>query len=132
MKQIINLHENPGKIKNSKSIFNNIKIINIDYSQENFLVFFLNTTLTLINAEVLFKGGLDSCLVDPKTIFRKALINNSSSIIVAHNHPSGDLTPSQEEDEVFNNLKGIGKLIGIDVIDSIIFNQTEYYSPIEV
>ena len=132
MKQIINLHENPGKIKNSKSIFNNIKIINIDYSQESFLVFFLNTKLTLINAEVLFKGGLDSCLVDPKTIFRKALINNSSSIIVAHNHPSGDLTPSQEEDEVFNNLKGIGKLIGIDVIDSIIFNQTEYYSPIEV
>jgi len=128
MRRIIELKENPDRIFDAKSIFNNIKKINIDYSQENFLVFFLNTKNVPLDVEVMFKGGLDACLIDPKTIFRKALLFNSSRIIVAHNHPSGDVSPSEEDIEVFNKLQEIGNMLGLDVLDSIVFNETSYYS----
>ena len=131
MERIITLKESIGKIKSAESIFSKIKEIKVDFCQENFLVFFLNTKLELIDVEILFKGGLNSCLIDPKTIFRKALLYNSNSIIVSHNHPSGDLTPSEEDQEIFKNLKEIGYLIGINVLDSIIFNKTQFYSSAE-
>jgi DNA repair protein RadC len=132
MKEFIELHENPGIIDSPKSIFDKIRKIKIDYSQENFLVFFLNTKATLINAEALFKGGLNSCLVDPKTIFRKALAYNSASIIIAHKHPAGDITPLIEDEKIFENLREIGDLIQLNVIDSIVFNQNEFFSMLDI
>jgi len=128
MKQIIELRENPDEIRCANCIFDNIKKIKIDYSQENFLVFFLNTQSVLLNVEVMFKGGLNACLIDPKTIFRKALLLNSARIIVAHNHPSGNVRPSEEDIVIFKKLEEIGEMLDLDVLDSIVFNETCYYS----
>jgi DNA repair protein RadC len=128
MKEILILNEPLGRITNPKDIFKKIKKIKIDYNQENFLVFYLNTPNQVKKKEVLFKGGLNSCLIDPKTIFRKCLIYNCSQIIIAHNHPSNDLHPSYEDKEIFNKLKEIGNILDLKVLDSIIFNKKEFYS----
>ena len=71
MKQILILKESKQDIKEPSDIFKNIQKINIDYKQENFLVFCLDSKNNIINTEVLFKGGLNTCLVDPKTILEK-------------------------------------------------------------
>lgn len=71
---------------------------------------------------------MDACVLDPKIIFKKALLKKSSNIIVAHNHPSEDLTPSEEDKLMAKTLKQIGEFIGIDVVDNVIFNKREFYS----
>lgn len=78
--------------------------------------------------QVLFKGSSEACLLDPKIIFKKSILNNATRIIVAHNHPSGDLTPSEEDVEMAKKLNQAGDLMNVDVLDNIIFNKTEYYS----
>lgn len=128
MKEILVLKESNKKIKDAKDIFKNIKKINIDFGQENFLVFYLSSANELIDSEVLFKGGLSECLVSQQTLFRKALLNNSAKIIISHNHPSGNLKPSNEDISIYNRLKEVGDLIGISIIDNIIFNEDEFYS----
>lgn len=131
MKRILKLHEqqdNKYLISDANSIFDRIKTINIDYNQENFLVFYLNTKNKLLNCEILFKGTMNACILDPKIIFKKALLNNAISIIVAHNHPSGELTPSEEDIAMAKRLKEIGEWIDVEVLDNIIFNEREYYS----
>lgn len=128
MKQLLIIQETKGSIKSPEDLFFKIKKININFSQENFLVICLNTKNQIISSEVLFKGGLDSCLIDPKIIFRYALLNNSNKIIIAHNHPSGNLSPSYEDKDVYNKLKSIGETLDLRVLDSIIFNEKEFYS----
>ncbi|MFH1644059.1 MAG: JAB domain-containing protein [bacterium] len=127
MKQILTLKENKG-FTNSAEVFKSIKKIDIDFKQENFLILCLNTKNKLIHSEVIFKGGLNACLICPKTLFRIALKYNSDKIIISHNHPSNDLNPSYEDIDVFKRLKKVGETIDIKVLDSIIFNKTEFYS----
>ena len=128
MKQLLKIKEPKGSVKSPEDLFSKIQRINIDFSQENFLVICLNTKNQVISSKVLFKGGLDSCLIDAKLVFRYALINNSSKIIIAHNHPSGNLAPSYEDKEVYVKLKDSGESLGLPILDSIIFNKTEFYS----
>ena len=77
---------------------------------------------------MVFMGGLNVCSVDPRTIFRIALLNNSDSIIIAHNHLSGGLKPSTDDINVFEMIKKAGELIGTKCLDSVIFNKKEFYS----
>ena len=131
MKQITNkdlvIYER-GKIKDSESIFKKIKKINIDYNQENVIMFCLSTTNKVLWNDILFKGGLDACVLDMKTIFRQALLKNAKNIVIAHNHPSGNLNPSMEDMMVFNAIKSASNIIDIGVLDFIIFNKKEFYS----
>ena len=127
MKELIILKKTKG-LQNEKDTFKSIKKINIDYDQENFIILCLDSKRKIIKSELIFLGGLNSCLIDHKVIFRKALINNSNSIIVAHNHPSGDLTPSKEDIDIYHTLKNIGNMLLLEVLDSIIFNKKEFYS----
>ena len=131
MKQILKLHEQEDtqkKINCAEDIFNNIKEIDIDYDQEHLLVFFLNVRKKLLKCEVLFKGGVTECIMDPKIIFRKALLNKAVAIIVAHNHPSNELCPSGADIQSTKDLVEAGKLLQIEVLDSVIFNPKEYWS----
>jgi len=131
MKQITNkdlvIYER-GKIKDSESIFKKIKKINVDYNQENVIMFCLSTTNKVLSNDILFKGGLDACIMDMKTMFRQALLKNAKSIILAHNHPSGNLNPSMEDRMVFDAIKSAGNVVDINVLDFIIFNKKEFYS----
>ena len=128
MKEIFIIKENKTKINSPSDIFKDIKDIKIDYGQENFIVFYLRSDNSMIKGDVLFKGGLNMTCVDPKIIYRNALLNNANSIIIAHNHPSGYLEPSKEDKEVYLKLKRAGEILTIGCLDSIIFNEREFYS----
>ena len=128
MKQILILKEPLGAIHSCSDIFDKIKKIKIDYDQENLILFSLNTKNQINDARVIFKGGLNGCVIDPKTIFRQALLNNACNIIIAHNHPSGDLKPSTEDKKIYELLTIIGENLQLNLLDSVIFNKNEYYS----
>lgn len=88
--------------------------------QEEFHVVTLTTKNVVINSHQVTVGTLDASLVHPREVFRRAIKDVSSSIILAHNHPSGDPTPSREDVAVTNRLEESGRLIGIDVLDHIV------------
>lgn len=96
--------------------------------QENFLVVFLNTKNHVIGHRILFTGGLDRSIVHPREIYKHALAYSAARIIVVHNHPSGDTTPSQNDLHVTEVLEEAGMTMGIPLLDHIIISKTGYTS----
>lgn len=99
---------------------------------EQFIAILLDTKNKVIGFHVVTVGVLDASLVHPREAFRAAIIANASSIILAHYHPSGDLTPSTDDWRVHRRLKDVGSLIGIDVLDSVIVSDTDGLSMAEI
>ena len=89
--------------------------------QERFVVACLDTKNRVQSVVEVTVGTLDASLVHPREVFKPAFIEGSSSIILSHNHPSGNTTPSREDIAVTDRLTDAGKLLGIDVLDHIIF-----------
>jgi DNA repair protein RadC len=96
--------------------------------KEHFIVLFLNTKNHVIAQETLSMGSLNASIVHPREVFRAAIKRSSASIICAHNHPSGDPSPSPEDIELTRRLAEAGKLIGIDVLDHVVFGDRSYIS----
>ncbi len=99
-----------------------------DRRQEFFFVLCLNGARELNNYEIVTKGLLNRSLVHPREVFAPAIENRSASVIVAHNHPSGNLKPSTEDKNVTDRLKDAGNILGIEVVDHIVFSNTDFYS----
>ena len=76
----------------------------------------------------LFVGSINKSIVHPRDIFRNAYLNNASFIICIHNHPSGDVSPSQEDIEFTNSLRELGHLHGIEIVDHLIVGGDSYFS----
>ncbi len=87
---------------------------------EKFMVVTLDTKLKVIGLHQVTVGTLDASLVHPREVFQHALLANASSIILVHNHPSGDTTPSSQDRSVTERLKKCGEMLGIQVVDHII------------
>lgn len=100
-------------------------------NQEHFLVASLNGAHEVIETRVSSIGILNRTLVHPREIFRQAIIDNASAIIIIHNHPSGNLEPSQEDIEITKRIKDAGFIVGIEVLDHIIISKCGYYSFLE-
>lgn len=97
--------------------------------REVFFVMCLNTKNQVVAVHRCHVGGLNMSLVVPREVFKSAIINNSASIIVSHQHPSQDPTPSREDIEVTARLVDCGHLLGIEVLDHLIVNaKAEFYS----
>ncbi len=94
-----------------------------DGKREEFHVVTLDTKNQFINSHCVSAGTLDASLVHPREVFRPAIKDVASSIILAHNHPSGDPKPSKEDFEITERLKEVGKLIGIEVLDHIVMGK---------
>ena len=99
-----------------------------DKKQEYFVVLTLDGANRLISNTVVFQGTLDRSLVHPREVFAKAIEDRAASIIVAHNHPSGNVEPSSEDLEVTWKLKEAGELLGIGVLEHIIVSKGEHRS----
>ncbi|MBR2603715.1 MAG: DNA repair protein RadC [Bacilli bacterium] len=99
-----------------------------DKKQEYFIVLYLDNKKYLIEKKVLFIGTINKSMVHPREIFKYAYIYSASSIIMVHNHPSGDTLPSKEDITLTNSLKEIGLLNGIPIIDHIIIGNNNYFS----
>ncbi len=101
----------------------------IGYEQkEHFVVIFLSTKNHILGHEVIAVGSLNACLVHVREVFKSAIRRSACSIIVSHNHPSQDTTPSQEDVQLTARLAQAAEIIGIDLLDHVIVSGTEYTS----
>ena len=103
----------------------------IKRKQECFYTIYLDNQNRIIEDKLLFIGTINKSLVHPREIFKEAYLLSASSIICVHNHPSGDITPSNEDIEITKKLKEVGNLLGIKILDHIIIGNNKYYSFIE-
>lgn len=97
-------------------------------NQEHFVVLFLNVKNEVLHKQTIFIGSLNSSIVHPREIFREAVKRSAASIIAAHNHPSGNPSPSPEDIEVTKRLIEAGSIMGIEVIDHIIIGDHKFLS----
>lgn len=96
--------------------------------QEHFVVLFLDTKNQVIHRQTIFIGSLNASIVHPREVFREAVKRSAASIIVIHNHPSGDPTPSKEDIHVTSRLVDSGKMIGIELLDHLIIGDRKFVS----
>jgi len=94
-----------------------------DFQVENFQVLLLNTRRKLIRVERISQGTLDTILVHPREVFKAAIAASAAAIVIVHNHPSGDPTPSEADIKVTRDLIRAGQLLKIDVLDHIIIGR---------
>lgn len=95
-----------------------------DPAKESFIVLVLNTRKRVIGHNLVTLGTLDACTIHPREVFRPAIIAAGSAVILMHNHPSGDPTPSEADIKVTRDLIRAGELLKIQVIDHVIVGQT--------
>ena len=103
----------------------------VNRKQEHFLCASVNGANEIINIRVVSIGLVDRSHVHPREVFADPLIDRASAVILAHNHPAGALNPSEQDIETTQRLQQAGKIMGITVLDHIIFNSTEYFSFLE-
>lgn len=96
-------------------------------AEERMVMLCLNTKNKIIGAFNVSIGTISQSIVHPREIFKRAILQNSASILIAHNHPSGDPTPSADDHSVTKRLAECGKLLGIDLIDHLIITPTREY-----
>lgn len=99
--------------------------------QECFAMLTLDGANRLIDSSIVFVGTLNQSLIHPREIFAKAIEDRAASIILAHNHPSGNLSPSAEDKAVTEKLRQAGELLGIEVLDHLIIAKSGFRSLIE-
>lgn len=114
-------------IQTTKDILREVKEI-ADKTQEHIMVLYLNARHQLIQKEVVALGNLNSSLIEPKEIFAPAIQTPSAFIILAHNHPSQDPTPSKEDIIFTKRVQAAGEILGIPLIDHLIVCPAAYFS----
>ena len=115
------------KIKNAEDIYKYVKNRFKNNYQEHLLVIFLNNQNEIIKDEVIFKGSINESLFHPREIFKKAIDYLAIKLILIHNHPSGSIKPSLNDDEFTIKMINNGKMLGIYVLDHLIIGDS-YYS----
>lgn len=115
-------------IKSSKEIAGYIRSLLRDLQNEVFGVVFMNRANKVKHYEVISVGGITGTVADPRVIFKKALIEDAVSIILFHNHPSGNLQPSHADQELTLKMVKAAKLFDIRILDHIIVSEEGYFS----
>lgn len=117
-----------NQITDSKTLYEILKPMTADLPHEEFWVIYLNKANKILSLESMSKGGVSGTVADVKIIFKKAVELLASSIILSHNHPSGNLKPSSADLELTRKMKEAGRVMEIEVLDHIIVAETGYYS----
>jgi DNA repair protein RadC len=112
----------------SNEIANYLRSALKDYRHEVFAVMFLNQANKVNHFEVVSEGGITGTVADPRVILKKAIEQDATSIILSHNHPSGSLKPSRQDEMLTGKIKEAAKYLDIRVIDHIIVSEDGYYS----
>jgi DNA repair protein RadC len=114
---------------NSPEVAANIIRVTIkDMAKEHFKLIILNTRNRIIGVLDISTGTLNASLVHPREVFKEAITRSASSVVVAHNHPSGDTQPSEEDIRITRRLVEAGKIMGIEVLDHIIVTRNSFLS----
>ena len=96
--------------------------------KEHLIGLFLDSRMKVIKKETIFTGSLNSSVIHPRDIFKKALDESAAAVIIAHNHPSGDPSPSEEDIQSSIEMKKAGDMLGIQFLDHIIIGDNKYFS----
>lgn len=121
------LNEKP-QLKDSKTAFILLQKELGDLNYENFCILLLNRANKVLRAVKISDGGITGTVVDPRKVFKIALDNNATSIILGHNHPSGQLAPSDADIKLTKKLKEAGDMLDLPVLDHLIIGDGNYYS----
>lgn len=130
----VKLQVSEGTTSKADCAFNTVNILRghyekLDVDQEHFTVMFLDNALNIRSIKTVFTGGISQSTIDSRVIFRLALLAGATRIIIAHNHPSGDCTPSLDDHNITNLIKDIGKFHQIPLMDHIVLgSNNEFYS----
>lgn len=119
---------NRSQVTDSKTLYDILKPMMADLPHEEFWVIYLNKAHKIISMEAISKGGVAGTVADVKIIFKKAIELLASSLILAHNHPSGNITPSAADRDLTRKMRETGKIMEIEVLDHIIVTSADYYS----
>lgn len=116
-------------LDNPERIADLLREENRAYEVESFQVVLLNTRRRLIRVEKISQGTLDTILVHPREVFKTAIASNAAAVVLVHNHPSGDPTPSEADIKVTRDLIRAGQLLKIEVLDHVIIGRTTNERP---
>ena len=116
------------KITNAESLYEHFRLKIVNTNQEKLFAVFLNTKNEVISYETVFVGTQNKSITHPREIFPAAIKNSAVKIILLHNHPTGDVTPSKEDITFTNNIKELSMMLQIPLIDHIIIGETQYFS----
>jgi len=117
-----------AKVTSSADAYQAIRPYLLDLSHEQFWILLLNRANEIIRPVQVSVGGVAGTVADPKIIFKSAIEYLASAIILVHNHPSGNLTPSQADKDLTRKVKEAGRLLDVPVLDHLIFGDNGYYS----
>lgn len=116
------------KIKSSRDAFDVLRSAIGDKPYEEFWIIMLNRANKVIRKCSISEGGISGTVVDPKKIFKIAIDNHASSIILGHNHPSGAITPSEADIQITKKIRDAGAMLDVAVIDHLIIGDDRFYS----
>ncbi|WMN12710.1 DNA repair protein RadC [Marivirga salinae] len=116
------------KIISSQDAYELLKAVMLDLNHEEFWVIMLNRANRVIRMKRVSSGGISGTVADVKVIFKEAIDQMASALILAHNHPSGNRNPSDQDIRLTRKMKESGQLLDIPVLDHIIFTEDKYYS----
>ena len=117
------------RIRNSGTVSRLLQTYLPDVDREHFVVILLDQKHGVIGINTVSIGSLTASVVNPREVFKPAILANAASIICGHNHPSGDVQPSKEDRAITTKLVQAGKLLGIDVLDHVIIGaEGRYFS----
>ncbi|GAB3032964.1 RadC family protein [Spirosoma pulveris] len=117
-----------ARVTCSRDAYNEMIPHLIDKPHEEFWILLMNRANEILRPVQISTGGVSGTVADPKLIFKQAIEHLASSMILFHNHPSGNLTPSQADKDLTRKLKEAGRLLDIPVLDHLIFTDKAYYS----
>ncbi len=127
VREIEYTYDKRPKISSMDDVVKAAKPMITDPNKEFFIALYLNTKNGILKQEVISIGSLNANIVHPREIFKTACMISASSVIVAHNHPSGDPSPSREDIELTKKLVESGKMIGIEILDHVIIGYDKNY-----
>ena len=116
------------KIGNSRDAFEIFQSVMGDQPYESFWIILLNKANKVIRKCIISEGGVSGTVVDPKKIFKIALDQHASSIILGHNHPSGNIQPSEADQKITKKIRDAGFMLDVAVLDHLIIGDDKYYS----
>jgi DNA repair protein RadC len=116
------------RVTSSEVAFEILRPLLSDIRHEEFYILLLDKSNHVLKVEQISKGGVDATIADGKIIFHLALSNLASGIILAHNHPSGNLKASMEDQKLTKKLAGFGQMVGIHILDHLIITDYGYFS----
>jgi DNA repair protein RadC len=118
-------------IRGPEDVFTRVGPLLRDLRQEEFHALLLNTQHRIIRRVLVTRGILDAALIHPREVFRAAIVECAAGVILVHNHPSGDPTPSKEDRLVTGQMVSAGRAVGIPVLDHVIVGEGRYVSMAE-